>query len=279
MQQRNAGRAKQRPSLLPAPAARTVRQRRTAPTYCYLLDADADLADEFDLRMRVVARQVATAEVVEVEAGPCELWASFRRGAGGPGLLILDGVMAADVRVIDRTATELVGAGDLLQPRVGSDDAIVEPEATWHALLPTRLAVLDGAFAERVRPWPQIGQALLRRAERRAASVGAQRAIACQPRLEVRLDLLLWHYAGRWGRVEPGGIRLSLPLTHRLLGLLAGAERPSVTHALARLADAGLVTGPAAELHLHGTFDEHVAWFSKNDMGHHAPAFRQGAAG
>jgi CRP/FNR family transcriptional regulator, cyclic AMP receptor protein len=279
MERRSQGPVRERPSLLPAPSARTPQRRRTAQTYCYLLDADADLADELDLRMRVVARQVATAEVVEIEPGPCELWATFGRSADGPGLLILEGVMTADVRVIDRTATELVGAGDLLQPCTGIDDAMVEAGTSWHALLPTRVAVLDGAFAERVRPWPQIGQALLRRAERRAGSVGAQRAIACQPRLEVRLDLLLWHYAGRWGRVEPGGIRLSLPLTHRLLGLLAGAERPSVTHALARLADAGLVTGPAAELHLRGTFDEHVAWFAEHDMGHHAPAFRQGVAG
>ena len=70
------------------------------------------------------------------------------------------------------------------------------------------------------------------------------RAITSQPRLEVRLVLLLWHLAARWGRVEPSGIRLSLPLTHRLLGQLVAAERPSISHALKRLAQAGLVTGP-----------------------------------
>ena len=47
--------------------------------------------------------------------------------------------------------------------------------------------------------------------------------------------LLLWHLAARWGRVEPAGIRVSLPLTHRLLGQLVAAERPSISHALARL--------------------------------------------
>ena len=52
------------------------------------------------------------------------------------------------------------------------------------------------------------------------------RAIACQPRLEVRLVLFFWHLAARWGRVEPNGIRLTLPLTHRLLGQLVAAERP-----------------------------------------------------
>ena len=74
------------------------------------------------------------------------------------------------------------------------------------------------------------------------------RAITSQPRLEVRLVLLLWHLAARWGRVEPSGVRLSLPLTHRLLGQLVAAERPSISHALKRLAQAGLVTGATDDL-------------------------------
>jgi CRP-like cAMP-binding protein len=99
----------------------------------------------------------------------------------------------------------------------------------------------------------------MRRAGRRASDLSVQRAITSQPRLEVRLTLLLWHLAGRWGRVEPGGIRVPLPLTHRLLGRLVGAERPSVSHALARLSAAGLVTGHADEWHLHGTLAGHLA--------------------
>ena len=34
----------------------------------------------------------------------------------GPGLLILDGLIAVETCVADRTVTELLGAGDLLQP-------------------------------------------------------------------------------------------------------------------------------------------------------------------
>jgi hypothetical protein len=99
---------------------------------------------------------------------------------------------------------------------------------------------------------------LFRRAERRVADVGTLRAISCQPKLEIRLVLLLWHLAARWGRVEPTGIRLSLPLTHRLLGQLVAAERPSISHALSRLSHAGLVTGSAGDWHLHGTVQEHL---------------------
>ena len=106
-----------------------------------------------------------------------------------------------------------------------------------------------------MRPFPQITRALLRRACRRPVELDVLRAITSQPRLEVRLVLLLWHLATRWGRVEPSGVRLSLPLTHRLLGQLVAAERPSVSHALKRLAQAGLVTGTADDLHLHGSLE------------------------
>jgi CRP-like cAMP-binding protein len=123
--------------------------------------------------------------------------------------------------------------------------------------VPVSLALLDADFATRVRPWPQIAQTLLRRASRRTAELDEMRAIACHPRLEVRLDLLFWHLAARWGRVEPSGIKLTLPLTHRLLGQLVAAERPSISHALGRLSGAGLVTGCAGDWHLHGSVSSH----------------------
>ena len=224
----------------------------------YVLDADADLADEFDIRSRVAVRQLATARVLHAPVGVCDLAPWFAALDAGPGLLILEGVVAFETRVGDRTALELVGAGDLLQLPSQRTDDLLERWDGWRVLCPTRFALLDGDFAERVRPWPQIVQALLRRAGRRTADVDALRAITCQPRLELRLILLLWHLAARWGRVEPAGIRLTLPLTHRLLGQLVAAERPSISHALARLGHAGLVTGSAADLHLHGTLEQHL---------------------
>ena len=232
-------------------------------SYRYLLDLDDDLAQEFDLRMRVLARQVATVVVVDVPVGARETSATLASTSRGFGVLVIDGVLACDTHVGDRIASELVGPGDLLQCSQTRLDDLLEHDCDWRALVPSRLAVLDEGFTERVRPWPQIGNVLLRRAGRRADDLNLQRAIACQPRLEVRLTLLLWHLAARWGRVEPGGIRVPLPLTHRLLGRLVGAERPSVTHALARLSQAGLVTGHADEWHLHGTPESHFAALSE----------------
>ncbi len=196
--------------------------------------------------------------ILDAELGECNPARWFAATRNGPGLLILDGLVTFTTCVGDRTATELIGDGDLLQPPAVRADDLLAGEHGWRVLSPTRFALLDGEFAERVRPWPQIVQALLRRAARRIADIDTLRAITYQPRLELRLVLLLWHLAARWGRVDPAGIRLSLPLTHRLLGQLVGAERPSISHALARLANAGLVTGAAGDLHLHGSLEDHL---------------------
>lgn len=223
--------------------------------YTYLLDADGELADEFDVGTRIAARQLATARVLQVGVGECDLGPWFEAARDGLGLLILEGLLVLETRVGDRTAAELVGPGDLLQPSGPAADQLLERTCGWRVLTPARLALLDGEFADRVRPFPQITRALVRRACRRPVELDVLRAITSQPRLEVRLVLLLWHLATRWGRVEPAGVRLSLPLTHRLLGQLVAAERPSVSHALKRLAQAELVTGTTDDLHLQGNLE------------------------
>lgn len=238
--------------------AAPARRPNAAPLFGYLFDLDDDLAEEIEVRMRVSARQHATARLLDAEAGECDLGSWFDHVGRGPGLLIVDGLLAVDTRVANRTITELLGIGDLLQPPGQHVDELVEHETVWRALNPSRLALLDTDFVERVRSWPQILNAVFRRAERRSDDLDVIRAISSQPRLEVRLVLLLWHLATRWGRVEPAGLRLTLPLTHRLLGQLVAAERPSISHALRRLSEAGIVTGAAGDWHLHGSVDTHL---------------------
>ena len=233
-------------------------QPESVALYTYLLDADGELAEEFDVRARIAARQLATARVLQVAVGACDLAPWFETAGQGLGLLILDGLLALEIRVGGRTAVELVGPGDLLQPLGPAADQLLARTCGWRALRPARLAVLDADFADRVRPFPQIGRILTRRACRRPLELDVLRAITSQPRLEVRLVLLLWHLAARWGRVEPTGVRLSLPLTHRLLGQLVAAERPSISHALKRLAQAGLVTGPSDDLHLQASLEQQL---------------------
>ncbi len=226
--------------------------------YSYLLDADGELAEEFDVRARIAARQLATARVLQVGIGACDMGPWFEAAGNGLGLLVLDGLLALEIRVAGRTAVELVGPGDLLQPLGPASDQLLVRTCGWRALRTSRLAVLDADFADRVRPFPQITRILARRACRRPLELDVLRAISSHPRLDVRLVLLLWHLAARWGRVEPGGVRLSLPLTHRLLGQLVAAERPSISHALKRLGQAGLVTGTTDDLHLRDTLEHQL---------------------
>ena len=61
-------------------------------------------------------------------------------------------------------------------------------------------------------------------------------AIINQARVNVRLLMLLWHLADRWGRVRSEGVVLPLHLTHSVLADLVAARRPTVTSALSELA-------------------------------------------
>ncbi len=246
---------------VPEPHPLSVHQRtpRVRPSLNqYLLDLDVELLEELDPALRPAARATVTTVVFGTDAGPIPLSEWLAAARSGPGLLVLDGVLATGIHVGDRIAAELLGAGDVIQPWRGEDEELLACDIQWRALVPSRFALLDDAFDQRAARWPQITGALLRRAGRRTRRLNLQRAISAQPRLDVRLALLLWHLAARWGRVEPGGIRLPLPLTHQLLGRLIGAERPSVSHALARLAEAGLVTGQGNEWHIHGSLEQQL---------------------
>src|SRR5689334_19768010 len=66
-------------------------------------------------------------------------------------------------------------------------------------------------------------------------------AIVHQARVDVRLHMLLWHLAARWGRVRSDGTVLRVRLTHAVLADLVAARRPTVTTALSDLARRGLV--------------------------------------
>lgn len=252
------GEERRRLTRLPVPRDEDGRRGPT-PRYHYLLDLDEDLASRFDMNMRVAARSTVTARVRGVPAGDFDLEALFSEAANGLGLLIVGGVVEIDTEVGGRTASELIGEGDLLAPWRGGGDVVLFPRSRASAaLVPARIAVLDEEFARRIRPWPQIGAALVQRGVRRAMALNVQRAATCHPRADVRVALLLWYLAERWGTVQPDGIHLSLPLTHRLIGRLVGVERPSVSHALSHLAQADLVTRDESGLVLHATADHHL---------------------
>jgi DNA-binding transcriptional ArsR family regulator len=89
--------------------------------------------------------------------------------------------------------------------------------------------------------WPALQLALLAHATARSSRQGVHQAICNHVRVDARVVGLLWHLAERWGRVTPAGIVLPLHLTHDAIAVMIGAQRPSVSTALASLAERGVV--------------------------------------
>jgi hypothetical protein len=130
------------------------RHRRTAA----LLEVDPDLAAGLDAEAEELARQHAVAAMFEIGTAD---WnpSAFREAAtdGWLGLLQIDGLMIRRVQVGKRIVCELFGPGDVIRP--WDADADYDPltvTVTWMVLEPTRIAVLDTAFALRIARWPSI---------------------------------------------------------------------------------------------------------------------------
>ena len=169
-------------------------------------------------------------------------WEVPRDQTGRLGFLMLDGLLARDVVLVGTTCTELLGDGDVIQPWIPStDEGLVRYHVLWHVLAPTSLAVLDDAFARKLAGWPQVMATLLERAIRRTLRMSIHQALLQLSPVETRLVVLFWHLAERWGRVTPDGISVRLRMSHELLGQLVGCRRASVTTALHRIDDSGLI--------------------------------------
>ena len=203
------------------------------------------LKSDPELGLRVPAAQIADARaqlVARVQTLEPGRWEVPRDKTSRLGFLMLDGLLARDVVLVGTTCTELLGDGDVLQPWVPStEEGLVRYRVLWHVLAPTRLAVLDETVARKLTAWPQVMAALLERAIRRTLRMSIHQALLQLSPVETRLVVLFWHLAERWGRVTPDGISVRLRMSHELLGQLVGCRRASVTTALHRVADSGLV--------------------------------------
>jgi CRP/FNR family transcriptional regulator, cyclic AMP receptor protein len=208
-----------------------------------VIDHDHALAALVDDGAAASARQASVAAVLQLPAGDWRGAEHADRARGGYGLLALGGLLVRRVGVEGRYSAELLGPGDLLRPwqHDGEGSSTMPFETTWRITVPARLAVLDLPWAARMARFPQIGAELAGRALMRSLRVVTMMAIAQQPRLDVRLWLLFWELADRFGTVHRDGVHLDLPLTHEVLSHMAAARRPSVSGALTKLADRGLV--------------------------------------
>ena len=163
-----------------------------------------------------------------------------RTAPGHLGLLVVDGILARDVAVPGSVATELLGPGDVLRPWTMEEPVeMLASEVRWTPLTEVTVALLDRRAAHELCGYPEIYAALMDRMSQRAARLATAQAIAQMTRVDRRLLALFRHLAERWGRICGDGVQVPLRLSHRQLGQLVGARRPTISAALSDLSRTG----------------------------------------
>lgn len=201
-----------------------------------LLELDPDLGQLLEGERLAAARESLQ---VSTRSFPTGVWDTARMGGASPdhlGLLLLDGVIAREVLVSDIVSTELLGPGDILRPwTLDRGERLLAHSIRWTVLSRTRVGLLDRRFAVESARYPEIGAAIVDRLNERALRLAITQAISQLNRVDRRLLAFLWHLAERWGRMTPEGVSLPMTLSHRMLGQLVGARRPTVSTALSML--------------------------------------------
>ena len=154
------------------------------------------------------------------------------------GALVLDGLVAHQIGLADRLGVRLLGPGDLIVWRHGPLPLILTG-SRWLPASSLRLALFRRHMLAALQQWPRLMAGLYLRIGQQLDRLAAQLMLSQLPRVEDRVLGLMWLLAEPWGRVTSAGTRLSLDLTHELIGMMIGARRPTVTLALRELADRG----------------------------------------
>jgi len=206
-----------------------------------VLKEDPELAEAIPPERRQQAIEDCIVPELRIQPGTVERRSSSLGFRGGIGVLVLSGLLIRRVGIEGRYGAELIGEGDLLRPSEESVSPLLPVTTDWSIVLPARVAALDAAFEQRLAQYPELARCLIDRAILRSKYLAINMAIVHQARVDVRLHMLLWHLAARWGRVRSDGTVLRLRLTHTVLADLVAARRPTVTTALSELARQGLV--------------------------------------
>jgi CRP/FNR family transcriptional regulator, cyclic AMP receptor protein len=202
---------------------------------CHVLREDPFLAAGISPRSRERAEERCVARTLKVRRGR---WSgeSHDDTPGCFGLLVLEGLLLRRVDIGGRSAAEILGPGDLLRPtQVDDASPMLGRSTAWRALELTRLAVLDDNAVESMASYPGVVGRLLTRSLERSRRLAVNMAIVHQRRVDVRLHMLFWHLADRWGDVRSPEVIVPLRLTHTVLADLVAAQRPTISAALADL--------------------------------------------
>jgi CRP/FNR family transcriptional regulator, cyclic AMP receptor protein len=216
--------------------------RVARPEVRALVELDPDLAGELPPDRRQALRNRVRVRVITLQRGAWPIDALRTTTAGHLGILIVDGLLARELLADDAASMELLGPGDVLRPwDESADSGLLQAVVRWSALAPTRVAILDRQLARTLAEFPEIHSSLLERFADRTRRLAVLQAISQLNRVDRRVVTLLWHLAERWGRVTPDGVAVPLVLSHRMLGQLVGARRPTISSAVGSLMRTGEV--------------------------------------
>ena len=180
---------------------------------------------------------------MRVSTFPVGEWDGGRLADADPthlGLLVAEGVLAPRGRARRHRQHRAAGPGDIIRPwHIDGPPELLPVAVRWNALSPIRLGLIDRRVAAVLGRYPEVSAVIVDRLSERAQRLAITQAISQLNRVDRRLLALFWHLAERWGRVARDGIAVPLVLSHRLIGELVGARRPTVSTALAELARDG----------------------------------------
>ena len=180
------------------------------------------------------------ARVAHVPPGPFDAARLVDDPAGWLGLLVVDGLALVQVAAGRAPIGWLVGGEDLVRPWEMSEVSLLA-SASWQALAPMRVALLDADFARRAAGLTTVTDALAAKAMQTSHWLFAKSLVTGTSVIEERLLLLFALLGERWGKATSAGVLVAMPLTHQVLATLVGARRPSVSTALRGLCAAGLL--------------------------------------
>ncbi len=211
------------------------------PRRASLLARDPSLAELLAPDRRRAATAALQVDVRQLRRGALDLGRLESASPSNLGLLIVEGIVIREVLLGESASAELLGDGDLIRPWTlfGGGELLEAP--VRHIVVSDHVtaAVLDRRFAAGLARYPEVYVALLDRVNARASRLAVTQAISQLQRVDMRLVALFGHLAERWGRMTSDGIVVPLCLSHRMLGQLVGARRPTVSSAVGQLARSG----------------------------------------
>ena len=210
----------------------------TAARSTRLLDVLPDLRRAVPAGDRILARRALVVPVAEASTGDLAALLAPVNG-NARRMVLLDGVLLRNTSLGTRVATEILSDGDVIDASDDHEPSQVATSTRYVVHRPATIAFLDERFDAAARRWPALYEAIHEQLERQRRRTSAHLAVLQLPRVDSRIQAMFGLLADRWGRVTPEGIVIDLALTHEQIGHLVGGRRPTVTLALAELAQGG----------------------------------------